>query len=210
MNIIMLGAPGVGKGTQAKFISERLSIPVISTGNIIREAIRDETDMGVAVKKIIENGGLVSDDIIIAICNERLAQADCADGYILDGVPRTIAQAQALADMGIIIDRVISMEIDDEVVVNRLSGRRVCTNCGAGYHVIATPPKVENICDKCGHELSIRSDDEPDTIRNRLKIYHEQTEPLKEFYSKTGKLRTVNGDGDIADITRAIMQALEA
>ena len=209
MKLIFLGAPGAGKGTQAEIIAEKLSIPTVSTGNIIREALANGTEMGLKAKAFIEAGKLVPDDVVIGIIRERLAKEDCAGGFILDGFPRTIPQAEALDKMGIIIDKVVEIDVSDETVVNRMSGRRVCSACGASYHIQNKPSKVEGICDACGGALSIRKDDAPETVLDRLKIYHEQTEPLKDYYAKSGKLRSVNGVADIADITASILKALE-
>lgn len=208
MRLILLGAPGAGKGTQAEIIAAKLNIPTISTGNILREAIKNGTPTGLQAKGLIDQGKLVPDDIIIGIVRDRLAEADCAKGYILDGVPRTIPQAQALLEQGVEIDRVVSIEIADEVIEGRMTGRRVCGSCGASYHITANPPKTEGICNSCGSELVIRKDDKPETVRHRLAVYHAETEALKGFYDKLGKLRLVNGDQPIEDATRDIMAAL--
>lgn len=208
MKLILLGAPGAGKGTQAEIIAQKLNIPTISTGNILREAIRNGTPTGLKAKALMDEGKLVPDDVIIGIVEERVAREDCANGYILDGVPRTIPQAEALEERGIRMDRVVSIEIDDSVIVGRMSGRRVCSACGASYHITANPPKVEGICDACGGELVIRKDDMPETVQNRLKVYHEQTEALKGFYEKLGKLKLVEGNQPIEDANRDIMAAL--
>ena len=181
MNLILLGAPGAGKGTQAEVIAEHLSIPTITTGNIIREALKSGTEMGRKAKEYMDAGKLVPDDIVIGIIQERLAQPDCAGGFILDGFPRTIPQAEALDRMGIVIDRVIDIEVADETIARRVSGRRVCPACGASYHVDYKRPAVENVCDRCGDTLVQRKDDHPDTVRERLRVYHEQTEPLKGY-----------------------------
>ena len=209
MRIIFLGAPGAGKGTQAEAISRRLSIPIISTGNILREAMKNETELGKQAKNFVENGLLVPDDIIIGILNERLNQDDCIDGFILDGVPRTIVQADAIASMGIEIDKVINIEISDDVIARRMSGRRVCLKCGMTYHIEHKPSKVENICDVCGDTLVIRDDDKEETVLERLRVYHELTEPLLGYYKKLGKLGTVEGNAAIEDITREILLVLE-
>lgn len=209
MKLILLGAPGAGKGTQAEILSQRLSIPIISTGNILKEAVQQGAELGQAAKGYMDKGLLVPDDIIIGILKERLANDDCADGFILDGVPRTIAQAQALEQMGIKIDRVLSLEVPDETIIQRLSGRRVCPDCGAAYHITDNPPVREGVCDKCGGLLVIRSDDEEKTVRTRLRVYHESTEQLKDYYNKTGKLREVIGQQQVADTTRATLAALE-
>lgn len=208
MKLILLGAPGAGKGTQAEILANRLHIPTISTGNILREAIKNGTEIGLKAKSFIDKGMLVPDDVIIGIVSQRLAEPDCAGGYILDGMPRTIPQAQALLDNGIDIDRVVSIEIADEVIEARMTGRRVCGSCGASYHITANPPKREGICNACGAELVIRKDDKPETVRNRLAVYHAETEALKGFYEKLGKLRLVQGDQPIEDATRDIMAAL--
>ena len=209
MKLILLGAPGAGKGTQAELIAARLGIPTISTGTILREAIQNGTETGLKAKGFMDRGMLVPDDVIIGIVGERLRQPDCANGYILDGMPRTIPQAQALEDAGIRFDCVVSIEIADAVIEQRMTGRRVCTACGASYHVTANPPKADGICDHCGRELSVRKDDAPETVKNRLKVFHSETEALKGFYEKLGKLKLVNGDQPIADITKAILQAIE-
>ena len=208
MRLILLGAPGAGKGTQAERIAAQLNIPIISTGNILREAIKNGTPIGLQAKGLIDQGKLVPDDVIIGIVRERLAKADCAKGYILDGVPRTIPQAQALLEQGVEIDRVVSIEIADEVIEGRMTGRRVCGTCGASYHIVANPPKTEGICNSCGSELMIRKDDKPETVRHRLAVYHAETEALKGFYEKLGKLRLVNGDQPIEAATRDILAAL--
>ena len=207
MRLILLGAPGAGKGTQAEIISKRLHIPTISTGNILREAIKNGTETGLRAKSFMDKGMLVPDDVIIGIVRERLAEPDCADGYILDGMPRTIPQAEALLEQGIEIDRVVSIEIADEVIEARMTGRRVCGTCGASYHIVANPPKTEGICNACGSELVIRKDDTPETVRHRLEVYHAETEALKGFYAKLGKLRLVEGNQPIEDATRDIMAA---
>ena len=209
MNLILLGAPGAGKGTQAEIICEKLGIPAISTGNIIREALKNGTEMGKKAKTFMDEGKLVPDDVVIGIIKERLAQDDCKAGFILDGFPRTIAQAEALDAMGVAIDRVIDIDVADDRIMQRLSGRRVCAACGASYHVDHKPPKAEGVCDKCGAELIQRKDDHPDTIAERLKVYHEQTEPLKGYYAKTGKLRTVEGQEELKETTALTLKALE-
>lgn len=208
MKLILLGAPGAGKGTQAEIIASKLSIPTISTGNILREAIRNGTKTGLEAKRYMDEGKLVPDNVIIGIVADRVAQPDCAGGYILDGMPRTIPQAQALEDRGIHFDHVISLEIADEVIEKRMTGRRVCSCCGASYHVVANPPKAEGVCDSCGGALSIRKDDAPETVRNRLSVFHKETEPLKEFYQKLGKLQLVDGNQPIEKATSAIMEVL--
>ena len=208
MKLILLGAPGAGKGTQAEIIAAKLNIPTISTGNILREAIKNGTETGLKAKSFMDKGMLVPDGVIIDIVRERLAEKDCANGYILDGVPRTIVQAQALLDQGVEIDRVVSIEIDDEVIEKRMTGRRVCSSCSASYHIVANPPKTEGICNACGGELMIRKDDKPETVRHRLEVYHAETEALKGFYEKLGKLRLVEGNQPIEDATRDILAAL--
>lgn len=209
MKIIFLGAPGAGKGTQAEIIAAKLNIPTVSTGNIIREALKNGTEMGLKAKAFTEAGKLVPDDVVIGIIKERLAKEDCKGGFILDGFPRTIPQAEALDTMGIIIDRVVDIDVPDESVVNRMSGRRVCKNCGASYHIQNKPSKVSGKCDACGGELQIRKDDAPETVLDRLKVYHEQTEPLKDYYKNCGKLRSVDGTAAIDEITASILKVLE-
>ena len=208
MRLILLGAPGAGKGTQAEFLSRALGSPSVSTGNMLREAIQNKTPIGLEAKRFMDNGQLVPDDVVVGIVEERVARNDCANGYILDGVPRTIAQAEALERFGVAIDNVVSIEIDDAVIEARMSGRRVCTRCGASYHITANPPKTDGVCDLCGAELGIRKDDRPETVRERLAVYHRLTEPLKDFYEARGKLRTVSGDQPIEDVRRAILTAL--
>lgn len=210
MKLIFLGAPGAGKGTQAEVVSEHLQIPTISTGNIIREALKSGTEMGQKAKEYMDTGRLVPDDVVIGIIQERLAQPDCENGFILDGFPRTIPQAEALDRMGIVIDRVIDIEVADETIAQRVSGRRVCPACGASYHVEYKKPAVDNVCDRCGDTLIQRKDDHPDTVRERLRVYHDQTEPLKSYYAASGKLFIVEGQEDVADTTRLTLAALEA
>ena len=209
MKIIFLGAPGAGKGTQAEVISEKFNIPTISTGNIIREALRNGTEMGLKAKAFTEAGKLVPDDVVIGIIKERLAKDDCADGFILDGFPRTIPQAEALETMGISIDKVVSIEVPDESIMERMTGRRVCGKCGASYHLMFKKPAKEGICDSCGSELVQRKDDAPETVADRLKVYHDQTEPLKDYYSKKNKLALVEGLGSVSEITERILKVLE-
>ena len=209
MNLILLGAPGAGKGTQAEIICDRLSIPAISTGNIIRAAMKNGTEMGKKAKEYVDAGNLVPDDVVIGIIKERLLEADCKNGFILDGFPRTIPQAEALDSMGINIDRVISIEVPDNKIVARMSGRRVCAKCGASYHTEYKKSKKDGVCDLCDGELIRRKDDEPETVLDRLNVYHEQTEPLKDYYAKTGKLRTVEGQEEVADTTKLTLAALE-
>lgn len=210
MNIILLGAPGAGKGTQAELLVEALGIPSISTGNMLREAMANGTEIGKQAKHYMENGLLVPDEVILGIVAERVAQSDCAKGFILDGVPRTLAQAQALEDKGVRIDHVVSIEIDDAVIEGRMTGRRVCSKCGASYHITANPTKVEGICDACGSAVTIRKDDTPETVQKRLKVYHAETEVLKDFYAKRGNLRTVDGDQPIRSITAEILKKIGA
>ena len=209
MNLILLGAPGAGKGTQAEVISEHLHIPTISTGNIIREALKSGTEMGRKAKEYMDAGKLVPDDVVIGIIQDRLAQPDCANGFILDGFPRTMPQAEALDRMGVAIDRVIDIEVADETIARRVSGRRVCPGCGASYHVDYKKPAEEGICDRCGDTLVQRKDDQPDTVQERLSVYHEQTEPLKQYYASCGKLVIVEGQEEVADTTRLTLAALE-
>ena len=208
MKLILLGAPGAGKGTQAEILSKKLGIPTISTGNILREAIKNQTETGLKAKAFMDNGQLVPDDVIIGIVEERLAQPDCAKGYILDGMPRTIPQAEALEARGIHFDAVVSIEILDEVIEGRMTGRRVCSGCGASYHITAHPPKIENVCDACGAALSIRKDDAPETVKSRLQVFHAETEPLKDFYAKLGLLKLVEGNQPIDSATQDILKAL--
>ena len=208
MKLILLGAPGAGKGTQAEIISKKLNIPTSSTGNILREAIKNGTETGLKAKSFMDAGKLVPDDVIIGIVRERVARADCANGFILDGVPRTIPQAEALEAAGIHFDAVVSIEIADEVIEARMTGRRVCGSCGSSYHVTANPPKIEGICNACGSELVTRPDDVPETVRSRLAVYHKETEALKGFYEKLGKLRLIEGNHPLEDATREILAAL--
>ena len=210
MNLILLGAPGAGKGTQAELLMEKLHIPGISTGNMLREAMRNGTPVGEKAKYYMDNGLLVPDEVIMDIIVERVAKPDCANGFILDGVPRTLAQAEALLARGVQIDHVVSIEIDDSVIEGRMTGRRVCSNCGASYHIVANPSKVEGKCDLCGSDLMIRKDDAPETVRRRLVVYHEQTEVLKDFYAKLGKLRLVEGNQTIEGACEDILTAIGA
>lgn len=209
MNIILLGAPGAGKGTQAAVICDYLKIPTISTGNIIRAALKSGTEMGLKAKAYIDNGQLVPDDVVIDIIKERLAEDDCANGFILDGFPRTIPQAEALDDMGVQIDKVVDIDVSDAEIVHRLSGRRVCERCGDTYHMDYNKPKVENVCNACGGTLVQRKDDSPETVQQRLAVYHEQTQPLEDYYKNQGKLSVVSGEGEIEEITRLTIAALE-
>lgn len=209
MKLILLGAPGAGKGTQAEFICEKLSIPTISTGNIIRAALKNGTEMGLKAKEFIDAGQLVPDDVVIGIIKERLSEDDCNNGFILDGFPRTIPQAEALDEMGVEIDKVIDIEVPDEKIVARMSGRRVCPACGNSYHLLYKKPEKDGICNACGAELIIRADDHPDTVKDRLNVYHSQTEPLKDFYEKKGKLFIVEGQEEVADTSALVLKALE-
>ena len=208
MKLILLGAPGAGKGTQAEKICEKLHIPTISTGNIIRAALKNGTEMGLKAKAYMEAGQLVPDEVVIGIIKDRLKDDDCKNGFILDGFPRTIPQAQALVDMGIDIDKVIDIEVPDEKIIARMSGRRVCSKCANSYHMEYKKPKVDGICDACGGELVQRKDDAPETVLARLEEYHEMTEPLKGFYDKLGKLKVVEGQEDVSDTTSLVFAAL--
>lgn len=207
MKIIFLGAPGAGKGTQAEIVSERLSIPTISTGAIIREAIKNGTEMGLAAKKYTENGQLVPDDVVIGIIKERLEAPDCKNGFILDGFPRTVPQAEALDKMGVTIDVVCEIYVKDEAIVERMSGRRVCA-CGASYHTKYKPSSDGVHCDKCGSELTVRRDDAPEVVLERLKVYHDVTEPLKDFYAAKGILKVVTGAEELEETTARTLRAL--
>ena len=209
MKLILLGAPGAGKGTQAENISREFHIPQISTGNILRAEVKKESELGLKVKDILAAGQLVPEEIVIAMVRERLKEPDCADGYILDGFPRNIAQADALAGFAQ-IDTVLVISVPDDVIVTRMAGRRTCPGCGATYHVVANPPKKEGICDVCGAELTIRADDREDVVRDRLRVYHEKTEPLIAYYTERGLVRTVDGQGSLEETTRLTMQALRA
>lgn len=208
MNIIFFGAPGAGKGTQAEIVSKKLDIPTISTGNIIREAIKNGTEMGNTAKEYIEAGKLVPNEVVIGIINDRLKMDDCKKGFILDGFPRTIPQAEALDEMGVKIDVVLNIEVSDEDIITRMSGRRTCPKCGGTYHIVFNPTKTEGICDACGAELTIRKDDAPEVVKNRLEVYHNETEPLKAFYEKKGVLRTVIGQSELKDTTALTAKAL--
>ena len=209
MKLILLGAPGAGKGTQGKIICQRLGIPVIGTGNIIREAVANGTPAGREAKSYMEKGHLVPDEVVIAMVRERLAKEDCKNGFLLDGFPRTIAQAEALEEM-VHIDKVIDLEVDDQVIKERLAGRRVCEKCGDSYHITNTPPKVEGVCDSCGGKLIIRKDDDPATIESRLAVYHRETKPLTGYYQAKGILEVIQGTNDLEGTTRQILAALEA
>ena len=208
MKIIFLGAPGAGKGTQADIIAEKLGIPTISTGVMIREALKLETEMGLKAKKFIEAGALVPDDVVIGIIKERLVKSDCQNGFILDGFPRTVPQAEALDAMGVALDAVVSIEVADEVIVKRMSGRRVCANCGASYHVEFNPSLDGVSCDKCKTELSTRKDDAPEVVLSRLEVYHNTTEPLKDYYAAKGNLKVVDGVGSVEEISSRTIKAL--
>ena len=208
MKLILLGAPGAGKGTQADILCKELDIPTISTGNILRAAIKNGTPTGMKAKAYMDEGKLVPDDVIIGIITERVAEEDCKNGYILDGVPRTIAQAEAMEKAGIVFDDVVSIEISDEVIMERMSGRRVCEHCGASYHLVAVPPKQEGVCDKCGGKLVQRKDDAPETVKARLEVYHKETEPLKAFYAQRGLLKSVENQATVAETSQAILRAL--
>lgn len=208
MKIILLGAPGAGKGTQAEKIIEKLGIPSISTGNILREHLKNGTELGEKARGYMESGNLVPDDLIIDMLKARLSKDDCENGYILDGYPRTVAQAEALKDMGAAIDKVVSIETEDEAIIGRMSGRRSCKNCGASYHTLFNKPQNEGICDKCGAPLFQRDDDKEETVRARLVVFHEQTEPVKAYYEKEGILSKVDGMGAISEITERIFAAL--
>ena len=210
MKLILLGAPGAGKGTQADIVAAKLGIPTISTGNILREAIRNGSEVGLRAKAFMDKGQLVPDDVVIGIVRDRVARADCANGFILDGVPRTIPQAEALEDAGVSFDHVVSIEIDDAVIEQRMTGRRVCSGCGASYHITAHPPRKDGVCDHCGGELTTRADDAPETVRSRLPVFHRETEALKDFYGRLGKLSLVEGDRPIEEISKAILTAIGA
>ena len=208
MKIIFLGAPGAGKGTQADKVSARLGIPTISTGAIIRAAVKAGTKMGLEAKKFIEAGAFVDDEVVIEIVKERLAKSDCDKGYILDGFPRSVPQAVALEEMGVVLDKVISLEVSDENIIERMSGRRVCANCGKTFHTQHIPSKKGDRCDSCDGELAIRADDAPDVVRSRLEVYHLTTEPLKDYYSKKGLLCSVDASGAVEDTTKRTFEAL--
>ena len=210
MNLILLGAPGAGKGTQAELLVKMLSIPAISTGNMLREAMKLGTPLGEQVRQIMDSGMLVPDDVILDLVSKRVTRDDCKNGFILDGVPRTLSQAKALDAAGIAVDHVISIEIDDSVIEGRMTGRRVCPSCGSSYHVANNPPKTEGICDNCGAGLVTRKDDAPETVRDRLAVYHERTEVLKDYYMQQGKIRVVNGDQSMQDTHRDILEAIGA
>ncbi len=212
MKIIMLGAPGAGKGTQAKMIAEKYSIPHISTGDIFRANIKNGTELGMEAKKYMDQGQLVPDELTVKILLDRVAQDDCKNGYVLDGFPRTIPQAEvldeALTKLGESVDFAVDVNVPDENIINRMGGRRACVTCGATYHMVHVPPKTEGVCDKCGSELILRDDDKPETVKNRLDVYHEQTQPLIDFYTKKGILKTVDGTVDMMDVFAAIVEIL--
>ena len=210
MNLILLGAPGAGKGTQAEMLRKALSIPAISTGNMLREAMKLGTALGEQIRQIMDSGNLVDDATVMELVSARIAKEDCVNGFILDGVPRTLSQAKAIDDHGITIDYVISIEIDDSVIEERMTGRRVCPGCGNSYHVVNNRPKVEGICDHCGTELVTRKDDAPETVRDRLKLYHSRTEVLKAYYAEQGKLFLINGDQGMQETNRDILKAIGA
>lgn len=206
--LVLLGAPGAGKGTQAEIISKKYGVPMISTGNIIRDALNNKTELGLKLKYYLDCGKLVPDEVIISIVKARISEKDCNDGFILDGMPRTIAQARALDEMGIMVNKVVSIEVPDEKIILRLSGRRICEKCGSSYHITDKPSIKENICDNCGGSLVVRRDDNPEIIANRLRLYHEQTEPLKEFYHSKGLLKLVEGQDILADTTKLVDEVL--
>jgi adenylate kinase len=208
MNMILLGAPGAGKGTQGELISEKLHIPTISTGNMLREAMRKKTPLGKKIEKYMEDGSLVPDDVILAIIAERIAEPDCANGFILDGVPRTLPQAEAMDRKKIHIDHVISLEVNDDEIAARMSGRRVCPACGGSFHIVNNPPKVDGVCDLCGGLLETRDDDKPEMVKHRLEVYHKSTEVLKNYYAAQGKLRIVYGNQSIEQTHRDILRAI--
>lgn len=213
MKIIMLGAPGAGKGTQAKMIADQYNVPHISTGDIFRANIKNGTELGTEAKKYMDQGLLVPDELTVKILLDRVANVDCKNGYVLDGFPRTIPQAEvldkALCELGDKIDFAIDVDVPDENIINRMSGRRACLACGATYHIVHVPPKTEGICDRCGSELVLRDDDKPETVKKRLKVYHEQTQPLIEFYTKKGVLKTVDGTIDMKDVFKEIVSILD-
>lgn len=209
MNLILLGAPGAGKGTQAEKIVDKYGIPAISTGNILRAAVKDGTEMGLKAKSFMDVGQLVPDEVVIGIIKDRLKEKDCEKGFILDGFPRTIPQAQALEDANVTIDKVVDIEVADEAITKRMSGRRVCAKCANSYHIEYKKPAVDGVCDACGGELIQRKDDAPETVQARLAEYHEMTEPLKDFYQNLGKLVVVEGQEEVADTTALVFAALE-
>ena len=210
MNLILLGAPGAGKGTQAELLVRALSIPAISTGNMLRDAMNHKTPLGEQVRQIMDSGMLVPDDVVMDLVSRRVEREDCKNGFILDGVPRTLSQAEAIDAAGINVDYVISIEIDDAVIEDRMTGRRLCPKCGASYHIVNNRPNIEGICNNCGSELTIRKDDDPETVRGRLDLYHSRTEVLKAYYEKQGKLVLIQGNQPIADTNRDILKAIGA
>jgi len=208
MRIILLGVPGAGKGTQAEILSKRLSIPTISTGNVLRAAVKAETPLGLEVKDLLARGELVSDEIILEIMRDRVSEPDCQKGYILDGVPRTVAQAEGLEALGVEVDICLLLEVPDAVVIDRLSGRRACPSCGSTFHLTANPPETADVCDSCDTGLIIRPDDEAATVERRLAVFREQTAPLIDFYQTRGKLKTVSVLGSVETVNEAVMEAL--
>ncbi len=208
MNLVLMGPPGAGKGTQGEILSKRLGIDTISTGVMLRSAIKEGTEVGKLADQYINDGKLVPDDVIVSIVKERLSKPDCANGFILDGFPRTIAQAKALTESGVKIDKVLSLEVEDEKIVERLSSRRECSKCGAPYNIISNKPAEDGKCDKCGGELIQRADDNPETIQNRLNVYHDQTEPIKDYYAAEGLLVTAKGEEKLEDTTKNVAEAL--
>lgn len=210
MNLILLGAPGAGKGTQAEVISNTLGIPQISTGNILREAVKNGTECGLRAKSFMDSGALVPDDVVIGILKDRIAEDDCKKGFILDGFPRSVPQAEALETMGVKIDKVVEISVPDETIKERIGGRRVCEKCGASYHITNKPPKSEGVCDSCGGNVVSRKDDAPETVVERLKTYHTTTAPLVDFYKKLGKLTTVEGKPTVEETSELMLKALEA
>ena len=209
MKLILLGAPGAGKGTQSAILARELGIPAVSTGNILRAAIKEGSELGMKAKAFMDQGMLVPDEIIIDIIRDRLSKDDCAKGYILDGVPRTIVQGEDLEAAGIVFDNVVSLEIADEAIMERMAGRRVCEACGASYHLKAVPPKQEGVCDACGGKLVARKDDVPETVKARLEVYHKETEPLKGFYESRGVLRVVEDQNDLNLTSQKILSVLK-
>ncbi|MCH5204775.1 MAG: adenylate kinase [Oscillospiraceae bacterium] len=209
MNMIFLGAPGAGKGTQAEVVCKELNIPAISTGNMLREAVKNSTEAGLKAKSYMDAGELVPDEVVIGILKDRIAQPDAQNGFILDGFPRTVEQAEALEKMGVEIDKVVEIDVSDEAITARMSGRRVCEGCGNSYHIEYKPTKVEGICDACGAKVVQRIDDKPETVQARLKTYHEKTAPLKDYYAKRGKLVTVQGQNEIAETSRLTLAAIK-
>ena len=209
MNLIFLGAPGAGKGTQAEVVCNELNIPAISTGNMLREAVKNGTPAGLAAKECMDKGDLVPDEIVIGILKDRIAQDDAKNGFILDGFPRTVSQAEALEKMGVQIDKVVEIHVADEKITSRMSGRRVCEGCGNSYHIEYKPTKVEGVCDACGAKVVQRVDDKPETVLSRLATYQEKTAPLKDYYSAKGKLKTVVGQDEISDTAKLTLEAIE-